>query len=319
MCKNIFISLIILITLNLTSFSQTISKSYHPYDPSIDGSFIIDGDLGVKVSGKYIQEDTSLILDGNTESIVDSSWVWDIVHKPYGIGNYGFYLELSGKVYPLAELRVDNNFLYIEKLYSGTKIATSQFWSEGSKLSHWQVGQYLAVVSPIGNVRIPRCSKLIIKTSGNMSLKMVTVVTQKSSSCTQYTRCIRTPMELVSTRFPKDYMVYVTRFPHIQRIWGLSYLRRIVFSRHLVDRYDSLSIGIQIEAELLPPSMANAMYDTSILAYSDLGDLNYDYTLREVLLGYLTARPSSNTHTFFGRMLEQIVISGNRRCKINIK
>lgn len=316
MYKNIFISLILILIINFTALSQTIARSYHPYDPSIDGSFIIDGSLRAKVSGSYIQEGTSLYLIGSTDTVVESSWVWDIVHKPLGIGEYSFQLELSGKFYPLADFKVDNDFVYISKLYNGSKVATSQFWAQGSKLSHWQVGQYLAVVAPINNVQIPRCANLIIRTRGNVAINMVTVVTQKSTPCNYYARCIRTPLELSRTRFAQDYMVYVTRFPHIQRIWGLSYLRRIVSSRHIVDYYDSLSVAIQLEAELLPPSMANLMYDTSILAYNDFGNLAYDYTLREVLFAYITARPSSNIHTFFGRMLEQIVLSGNQRCRV---
>lgn len=316
MYKNIFIALILILIINLTGLSQTIARSYHPYDPSIDGSFIINGNLKTTVSGKYIQEGTSLYLIGSTDTLVESSWVWDIVHKPLGIGEYSFQLELAGKFYPLADFKVDNDFLYISKLYNGTRVATSQFWAEGSKLSHWQIGQYLAVVTPINNVQIPRCANLMIRTRGNVSIKMVTVVTQRSESCNYYTRCIRTPLELIKARFAQDYLVYITRFPHIQRTWGLAYLRRISHSRHIVDYYDSLSIAIQIETELLPPSMANMLYDTSILAYNDFGNLNYDYTLREVLFAYITARPSSNTHRFFGRMLEQIVLSGNKRCKL---
>lgn len=301
--------------LNSSAFGQYINRSYHPVDPSIDGSFIINGKLPVTVIGNYSQTENSLILNGVTETKVHPSTVWDVVHKPSGNGTYNFKLELSGIVYPLADFEVTQDSVKIVYLYNGAKVATDQFWTIGDNLSHWQVGKYLALISPIRNNEIPRCSSLIITTTGNVSLEMVTVVTQNTTECITETTCIRTPIELLNDRFrfASDPLVNVSRFP-FKSVRGLSYLTEIINSRHPSDRYDSYAISVQVELSLFQPERFSRIYNTSMLAYANNRYKLLDYTIAEVLNNYLQSVPLTDANVFFGQLLENFVLSSNMQC-----
>lgn len=304
-----------LILLTSTTFSQTVPKSHHPYDPSIDGSFVVDGTINAKVDGNYLYTKDSLTLFGESTATLDPHWVWDVVHKPTGVGKYSFSLKVGNVEYPLAEFFVDSANLYVVKLSRGVRVATSTFWPEGSKISHWQIGQYLAAIVPINNLALPRCASLVVRVGSGVTVNLITVVTQKPQPCIEQKLCIYPSQDLVRDRFAQDNLVFITRFPNIHRVFGLSYLRAISRSRHQVDMLDSYSVALQFSALLYPPKMVSDFYDTSIMNYADYDTLLPDYSVRHVLYGYLSARPSSATHSYFGNMLVHVVESSRQYCK----
>ena len=293
---------------------QTVARSHHPVDPLIDGSFVVDGAISIDITGKYLQNPNYITLLENSYSVVQPSWVWDIVHKPHGNGTYNLYLRLGEIEYKLAALRVDSKFLYVDKLYNGTKVATSQFWPEGSKISHWQVGQYLAVVSPIKNINVPKCASLIIEVGSGVQVDLITIVTQKPDACSNKSICFKTPLEL-SKIFPyRDRQVYITRniYPVV---YGFDYLKKTIRSNHPVDKYDRYAVAVQLTTAPLTQKDALAIYNTTILLYNNGLNTLPDYTIGQVLSGYINAKPSSSTHTFFGSLLEWVVLSSQSECK----
>lgn len=307
--------LFILIFVPSAVFSQSVPKAYHPYDPSIDGSFIVDGKIKATIVGKYTENVDSLTLMENSTTMFDQHWVWDIVHKPKGFGNYSFSLSMGEVEYPLADFFVDSSGLYVLKLHRGARVATSSFWPEGTKLSHWQIGKYLAAIVPITNVEVPRCAKLIVKVGSGVTVDMVAIVTQKPNPCSDRKLCILTPQDMVKSRFAKDEMVLITRVPQIQKVFAIDYIRNIIRSRHPADVYDTFSLSLQYSVLLYQTRSVMDFYDTSMMSYSTQNKIFPDYTVGQVLWGYLSSRSSSRTQAFFGNMLVHVVNTGNKFCK----
>ena len=310
------LAVFLIIFINSAAFSQTVPKSYHPYDPSIDGSFIINGAINAKIEGNYIQNKDSLNLLAGSTAVFDPHWIWDIVHKPSGNGNYSFSLKLGVVEYPLAEFTVDNDNLYVKRLYFGTKIATDMFWSEGSKISHWQIGQYLAAVVPIANSQIPRCSSLIIRVGDGVNLDLITLVTQKPEPCNQTYLCLYTPQEYIRRASSRDFQVLINRFPNVLRISGVNFLRTNLISRRPADIYNTFAASMQLSAFLVSNhSMQNSFYNSSIMMYATNTDNFPDYTVATVLQGYLNSTPMSATNQFFGDLLVKMVNNGKFACR----
>ena len=308
---------LIISVFSLPVFSQSVVKSYHPVNPNINGSFIANGTIDAQVNGAYSYNGTSLVINGGSIATLAPHYNWDIVHKPYGVGAYSFSLLLNGVEYPLADFFVDSAYVHIVKLYNGSRVATDTFWAEGTSVSHWQIGKYLAAVVNIQNINIPRCSSLVIKTGENVNLELVTVVTTNPDPCSIQRLCIKKPEELVRNRFATDNLVFITRFPIIYQVLGLQYLQYIRTSRHPVDVYDSYAVALQVSLNLYPTDLSRLFYSTSLLAFTSSSGNFPDYTVRETLSGYLNSRPSSNAHTFFGELVKQIVLSNNNYCPIS--
>lgn len=280
---------------------QTIAKSYHP-NPEVGGDFINYGSLRVTGDASFEQVGERLRIS-NGVAEVEPSKFWDVVHKPAGNGRYNIFFKYGETRLCLGEFTVSDGNVTVEKLHYGSRVATSSWWGEGSTISTYNIGQYMALVAPTVQDNFPNCGQLVIEAIGDVSFELVTVVVADEGTCDSgQAVCIRKPVKWENALRRHESVVFLSN--SFMPVWSRSFN---VTQALKSSSYESDYVAVVLSLQASPNALG--ALNTNTIIYGVVSD----YTLGQVLQGYRFG----NRETF-GSLLREIVESkSNWACNIN--
>lgn len=305
-------------------YSQTVPKSYHPVDPKVDGGFINYGRLNVGVEqGSTSQNGERLVISGNSVVKVERSKFWDVVHLPKGThGGYciHYYSAGSESELCLGKFSTTTTGVFVDHLGYGAEAVTSKYWGPGAHISYYNIGQYMALVAPTVNSDFPDCGQLVVRTYGDTTVELVSVVVAGDGSCAPGpTTCMYRPETVARLSPSTDRLVNST--------WQSLPVRAVQYTKYLNGlprtdeiRYESYYIAAQLSLAIAPLNLA-ALLNTSVLIYGlPIEYLPFsNYTVGEVLTGYRTATLTSEKQKYSLLLRALVEARSNDACNQRVR